>query len=207
MNKMKEVYQDNLIYVFDSSKHHIDEDYLVVIKDTCEIVPIENCRIMHYQDDFESLLSFTLPTKNRKTKQLLSCSQSEQLLHKIKYGVLSFSYQDFPYSVALDHILIDNHIYFHSAKSGYILNGINHRASYLVVDDLGINEDVGTHNHESVAVYGTLQEVTDFATKKQALLQLVSSLAPKHPYNDKMVDITTILELKVDYMIGKTHIR
>lgn len=207
MNHIKEIYQDYLIYIFNSSAHHIDKEYLVIIKDTCEIVPIENCLIMHYQDDFETLLNFSLPTKNRKTKQLLSLSQSEQLLYKIKYGVLSFSYQDFPYSVALNHILIDNHIYFHCAKSGYKLNGINQKASYLVVNDLGINEDAGTHNHESVAIYGTLQEVTDFTTKKQALLTLVSSLSPQHPYNDKMVDNTTILELQVDYMIGKTHIR
>ena len=30
---------------------------------------------------------------------------------------------------------------------------------------------------------------------------------PEHPYNDKMVDTTNIIELEIDYINGKTHIR
>lgn len=208
MNTIKDLYKNDLIYIF--TKEQLikqDTNYLAIVKDQCPIQELDNVQTMHYQDDFESLLKFSLPTKNRKTKQLISLDQCHQLMKKIHYGVLSFTNDDLPYSVGLNHILLDGRIFFHCAKSGYKLNSINKRATYLVIDDLGINLKVGTHNHDSVAVFGTILEVNDFDTKKAALLKLISDLAPDHPYNDKMVDGTTILELKIDYINGKTHIR
>lgn len=208
LNTIKEIYQDQLVYVFRKDQCiDLKQDYLVIIKDDCEIQQIDHCLIMHYQDDFESLLKMPLPTKMRKTKQLLSYRQSCDILHKGTYGVLSFSYQNIPYSVGINHIMIDGHIYFHCAQNGFKLNGIGHRVHFLVVEDLGINLEVGTHNHRSVSVLGTLKEVTDFDTKKAVLLKLVEKLAPKHPYNDKMLSFTNILDLDIDYMIGKSHIR
>lgn len=208
MNRIIEKYQDDLIYIFNQKQLNLDGyDYLVVIKDNCLIETIEGCLIMHYQDDFESYLKFSLPTKMRKTKQLISYNQCKQILDKITYGVLSFNVDDLPYSVGLNHIILNNRIFFHCSKSGFKLNSINKRACYLVVEDLGINLDVGTHNHNSVAIYGRIKEVNDLKIKKDALLQIVASLAPKHPYNDKMLEFTNILELEIDYMIGKSHIR
>ena len=192
MDKIKDLYQDDLIYIFTRSQlRDLNTDYLAIIKNECSIQTINNCITMHYQDDFESLLAFSLPTKNRKNKQLISLNQCYKIMDKIHYGVLSFTHEGLPYS----------------AKSGYKLNSIEQRATYLIVEDLGINLKAGTHNHNSVAVFGTVHEVTEFETKKAALLEIVSHLAPEHPYNDKMVDTTNIIELEIDYINGKTHIR
>ena len=207
MDKIKDLYQDDLIYIFTRSQlRDLNTDYLAIIKNECSIQTINNCITMHYQDDFESLLAFSLPTKNRKNKQLISLNQCYKIMDKIHYGVLSFTHEGLPYSVALNHIIVDNR-FFHCAKSGYKLNSIEQRATYLIVEDLGINLKAGTHNHNSVAVFGTVHEVTEFETKKAALLKIVSHLAPEHPYNDKMVDTTNIIELEIDYINGKTHIR
>ena len=208
MDKIKDLYQDDLIYIFTRSQlRDLNTDYLAIIKNECSIQTINNCITMHYQDDFESLLAFSLPTKNRKNKQLISLNQCYKIMDKIHYGVLSFTHEGLPYSVALNHVIIDNRIFFNCAKSGYKLNSIEQRATYLIVEDLGINLKAGTHNHNSVAVFGTVHEVTEFETKKAALLEIVSHLAPEHPYNDKMVDTTNIIELEIDYINGKTHIR
>ena len=208
MDKIKDLYQDDLIYIFTRSQlRDLNTDYLAIIKNECSIQTINNCITMHYQDDFESLLAFSLPTKNRKNKQLISLNQCYKIMDKIHYGVLSFTHEGLPYSVALNHIIVDNRIFFHCAKIGYKLNSIEQRATYLIVEDLGINLKAGTHNHNSVAVFGTVHEVTEFETKKAALLEIVSHLAPEHPYNDKMVDTTNIIELEIDYINGKTHIR
>lgn len=208
MDKIKDLYQDDLIYIFTRSQlRDLNTDYLAIIKNECSIQTINNCITMHYQDDFESLLAFSLPTKNRKNKQLISLNQCYKIMDKIHYGVLSFTHEGLPYSVALNHTIVDNRIFFHCAKSGYKLNSIEQRATYLIVEDLGINLKAGTHNHNSVAVFGTVHEVTEFETKKAALLKIVSHLAPEHPYNDKMVDTTNIIELEIDYINGKTHIR
>ena len=208
MDKIKDLYQDDLIYIFTRSQlRDLNTDYLAIIKNECSIQTINNCITMHYQDDFESLLAFSLPTKNRKNKQLISLNQCYKIMDKIHYGVLSFTHEGLPYSVALNHFIVDSRIFFHCAKSGYKLNSIEQRATYLIVEDLGINLKAGTHSHNSVAVFGTVHEVTEFETKKAALLKIVSHLAPEHPYNDKMVDTTNIIELEIDYINGKTHIR
>ena len=208
MDKIITTYQNNLIYIF--TKEQLNDphyNYLVIIKDETPIIDLDNCLTMHYQDDFESLLNFSLPTKNRKTKQIISYGQCWKLINDINYGVLSFCHEGLPYSIALNHINMNGRIFFHCATIGFKLNSIDQRASYLVVKDLGINLEVGTHYHESVAIYGTIREVNDFDTKKEALLTLINDLAPKHPYNDKMVNSTTILELEIDYLNGKSHIR
>lgn len=205
---IKEVYQDQLIYVFRKDQCiDLKQDYLVIVKDDCEIKELDHCLIMHYQDDFEKLLIMSLPTKMRKTKQLLSYDCSCDIVHHGTYGVLSFTYHDIPYSVGINHIMMDGHIYFHCSQTGFKLNGIGQRVHFLVIEDLGINLKVGTHNHNSVSILGTLKEVTDFHIKKMVLLELIKKLAPDHPYHDQMLSSTNILDLDIDYMIGKTHIR
>ena len=70
MDKIKDLYQDDLIYIFTRSQlRDLNTDYLAIIKNECSIQTINNCITMHYQDDFESLLAFSLPTKNRKNKE------------------------------------------------------------------------------------------------------------------------------------------
>lgn len=206
MKAIQDIYQNQLLYVF-SKDQCIDlkADYLVIIKDDSEMIAIEGCWIMYYQDDFESLLKFQLPSKIRKPKKLLSYQQSYAILENIEYGVLSFCYQDIPYSVGLNHILLDGHLYFHCSMKGFKLNSINKRVTFLVIDDLGINKEAGTHNHQSVSLIGTLRQVKDDTIKKAALLKIVQDLAPKHPYDDHMLTFTNILELEIDYMIGKRH--
>lgn len=207
MNNIKEIYKNNLIYIFEQKQLIIPNiEFLVIIKDDCPIKNIANCKTMHYQDDFESLLNFTLPSKIRKTNKLISLQQCREILTKINYGVLSFSNNELPYSIGLNHIILDNRILFHCAKDGYKLNAINKRAAFLVIEDLGINQEIGTHNYNSVAIFGTVHEVSDKNIKKAALLQLVKDLAPKHPYHDRMIETTNILELEIDYIIGKSHI-
>ncbi len=208
MNQINEIYQKQLIYIFKKEQCvDLTADYLVIIKDDSPIIPIANCVIMHYQDDFESTLKIKLPTKMRKTKQLLSYQEACSIIEKQNYGVLSIICDGMPYSVGLNHIVLDGRIFFHCSMSGFKLNGINQPATFLVVEDLGINLEVGTHNHCSTALFGILRQVSDLSTKKAALLKIVADLAPKHPYNDHMLTFTNILELEVNYMIGKTHIR
>lgn len=208
MDHFETIYKDNLLYVFE--KHLLKKavyDYLVVIKDDCEAVEIPGCLTLHYSDDFESLLVFPLPTKMRKANQLISLRECRAVMDRIIHGVLAISNDQFPYCVSMIHILMGNRIYFHGAKSGYKLTGINRRATYLIVEDLGLRYKIGSHSNRSVAVFGTLREVTDYTTKKIVLEKLKSDYGPSHPLDDALIDHTNVLELEVDYIIGKEHIR
>lgn len=208
MNQYNELYKNNLLYVFTKDQlKDTDKNCMVIVKDNTEKVEDDNALVFHYGEDFEKYLNFRIPTKNRKTKQLISIDECKAIINEIEYGVLSFQKHEFPYSVGINHIYMDGRLFFHCAKSGYKLEGIGCRANLNIIKDLGINKEVGTHNHDSVAIYGTLVSVDDFDTKKAVLLELVRTLAPKHPYDDRMVGGTQVLELKIEYITGKTHVR
>ena len=144
----------------------------------------------------------------RKTKQLLNYNESMNILHKISYGVLSF-FDELPYSVPLDHIYMNGKLYFHTSKIGYKINGVGKQVSYTVVEDCGINEEKTTHNHRSVYILGILNEVENKEIKKEVLETLIHTLCPtqKVDITEQMVDNVNILEIDIQYMIGKEHIR
>ena len=138
MDKFIEIYKDNLIYVFNKQQLIIsDFDYLVIVKDKTMLQEIPNTLTMYYQDDFESLLKIKLPTKIRNPKKLISLSDCFNIMKEIPYGVLSFTYDDLPYSTGLNHIMLDGNIYFHCANSGYKLNCVNKKVTYMIINDLG----------------------------------------------------------------------
>lgn len=207
MEQFRTLYGDDLIYIF-PKKHliHSGHECLVVIRDGCQVQEVSDCLTMHYSENFESLVCCPLPGKNRLRKQIISLWQCGEIMERVPFGVLSFSNGVLPYSVGLDHILVGDRIFFHCSKTGYKLTGIGQQAVYLVVEDLGVSEEFSTHNHNSVAVFGTLRQVTDLETKKTALKQLCTRLSPKHPVTDEMAVNTNILELEVDYVNGKSHI-
>ncbi len=100
-------------------------------------------------------------------------------------------------------------LYFHTSKTGYKINGVGKELSYSVLEYCGINEEKRTHNHRSVYILGVLEEVKNKETKKDVLETLVYTLCPtqKVDITDQMVDNVNILELDIQYMIGKEHIR
>lgn len=123
--------------------------------------------------------------------------------------VFSRFFDEIPYSIPLDHIYMNGKLYFHTSKTGYKINGVGKQVSYTVVEDCGINEEKTTHNHRSVYILGILEEVESKETKKDVLETLIHTLCPTHKVDitDQMVDNVNILELDIQYMIGKEHIR
>lgn len=178
---------------------------LTIVKDD---VPVTDENMKHYSDDWESLLPFKVPGKMRKTKQLLNYQDALKILNTISFGTLSF-FEEIPYSIALDHVYKDGKLYFHTAKKGYKLRGLNKQASYLVIEDLGINEEKRTHNSRSVYVLGILKETEDVEVKKEVLTTLVHDLCPNDHViiSNDMTKNVEVLELDIQYMIGKEHIR
>ena len=178
---------------------------LTIVKDD---VVLTDTNMKHYSDDWETLLPFKVPGKMRKTKQLLNYQESLKVINDISFGVLSF-FDEIPYSISLDHVYKDGKLYFHTAKKGYKLRGLNKQVSYLVVEDLGINEEKTTHNSRSVYVLGILKETEDKDIKKEVLDTLVHNLCPNRDITiqDEIINNVNILELDIQYMIGKEHIR
>lgn len=181
------------------------EDNLVVVRDENVCVDLPNSKVMTFGEDFESLVAYSIPKKTNKVNFILDMDQIAEVMNRINHGVLSFMIGDIPYSVGINHIIVEGRVFFHCGKQGYKLNGIGQRAAYTVVEDLGV-APIGTYNYQSVYIMGELAEITDFDMKKKVLLQLVEHIAPQHPYNDEMPLRTFIFELKPEFFSGKTHI-
>lgn len=207
MNQIINIYPQYL-YIFQKNQlKNTDCEYLVVIKDEESIQEIDRCLVFHYQDDFESFLIHQLPSKMRKTKQLLSYQECFDLMMKLEYGTCSFMGKEYPYSFPINHIIYQDKLFFHTGMKGMKLEGYQKPVIFNLVEDLGINKIVGTHNHRSVHIYGYLDIVQDESLKREVLHELVDQLAPESPFIDEMVKRTNILEIKIDYVIGKKHIR
>lgn len=208
IEELSENYGDDLLFIFDSEDTK-DGVPLTIIRDGVAIVEGSAMKVMHYSEDFESLVKVKLPTKNRRPKQMISLKRSEEIIKEAAYGILSFTYAGVPYSVGINHVYHEGKIYFHSAKTGFKLNGVHVPVSYLVISDLGINEAKATHNHESVMIQGTMSLVEEETEKLAVLKQL---MAEKAPTNDKvisksMVQGVAIGKIDIHYLHGKSHIR
>lgn len=196
----------DILHVFTKAQcRDLKEDYLVIARNKDAGVSLPNCKVMSIEEDFESCLNYTIPQKSKKVNFMMDIEQIQDVMNRVSHGVLSFMVEDIPYSVGINHSVVDGRVFFHCGKQGYKLNGFNQRAAYTVVEDLGVAE-IGTYNYQSVYIMGRLEEVTDFDTKKKVLLHLVEHLAPQHPYNDEMPLRTVIFEIKPEFFSGKTHI-
>lgn len=207
MRLLNETFKDDLLYVFHHEQcQNMEENFLVIVRKGAEITPIPGCKIMHYDEDFESFLTFKLHGKSRKMMTMLSLEQCHALLDRITWGVLSFDIDGLPYSVGMNHVRIGKRIFFHCGPKGYKLAGIGQKATYFVNEDFGPALNVGTHSFNSVSCLGTLKAVENLELKKEVLLSMVEKLAPIHPWNEDMPKRTTVLELELDFMQGKGHV-
>lgn len=197
MEKMLEVYGQDLLYVFDNK--------VVVIKNNVEIKEVDGYSIKHYSDDWESLVNLKLPPKIRKPHKLLSLERSWRLIQRVRYGMLGIKDEEYPYVIGMNHTVVGHKIYFHSGAVGHKHIGVNQKVTYNFTEDLGLNDRIGTHNFRSVLVYGTLRIVEDPKIKREVLLTMLDHLNVNHEWNEKMPSTTTVFEVEIDYMIGKEH--
>lgn len=205
---MNQKWQEALIYTFKKEDTTVSQP-VYVVKDSYERQATDPEYTYLYQEDFESLLRFPIATKNRRSKQLLSWQESESLIQKIAYGALAFTADGIPYSVALNHLWLEGQLYFHSALTGYKLTGLTVPVSYLIVEDLGINEAKRTHNHASVYLQGHLEKVNDEATKQKVMHTMLQQLTPSQKMSipSQMLQQVMITTLRPQYIIGKQHVR
>lgn len=179
-------------------------DYIIVFKELTKSYVNDNILYTNYESFFaHDYLKYPIPPI-RKPKKLLTYESGIDIMKKINYGVLTIK-AEIPYCVHLNHFIVENHLYFHCSRQGYKLNGLNHLASYTVVEDLGIHQEVFTNNHQSVCVYGILQEVKE--NKKALLDAFLQRYTPEFSkeLNETVVHNTMILELNIIHMSAKKH--
>ena len=150
----------------------------------------------------------------RKDRQLEK-SEALKILYGAQYGVLSMVQpSSLPYGVPLSFIVIDESIYFHSAKTGQKADCLRHqpRASFCAVDGVQAVFDKNfTTYYESAIVFGSvhlLDDEDDMLEKNEALSQLCRKYLPQHmdkadAYIADSYDQTAVYRLTIEHITGK----
>lgn len=207
MKDLLNAYGKDLLMVFDKEKLNDESyDYMAVIRKGAEKKEIDKVLTLNYDEDFESMLKYKVPEKTRKPAKLLSYGEAWEMLDRVTYGTIGCIVDDMPYTYAINYVVMDNHVYFHTGRKGYKLKAIGTKASFNAVEDLGMAYN-GTHNFRSVQIYGTLKPTEDRDLKKAIFLKLIDHLNPNHPeYVESMQETTLVYEIETDYMMGRVNL-
>lgn len=145
----------------------------------------------------------------RKEKQL-PLAESQAILHKGEYGVLStISLNGYPYGTPLNYVYSEGYIYFHSAEDGQKIQNINNdsKVSFSVVGNVKLIPEKFSTKYESVIVFGEAQEV-EGEEKVNALLALINKYSSDHldegqKYVLKGSNKTKVIRIDIQHMTGK----
>ncbi|NMC52888.1 MAG: pyridoxamine 5'-phosphate oxidase family protein [Chloroflexi bacterium] len=150
----------------------------------------------------------------RRKKQLLPNDVTEQILKTGRVGVLGVSGDDdYPYTVPLNYAYEDGKIYFHSAKTGHKLDGIqrNNKVSFCVIERDEVVAEKFTSFFRSVIAFGKARIVDDVVLKQHALMLLVRKYSPGlEVEGDKEIqkgwNNLNVVEIEIDHATGKEAI-
>ncbi len=148
----------------------------------------------------------------RRKDREVSSELAYEILRDAEYGVLSTIGDDgYPYGIPLSHVLINNTIYFHAAKTGYKVDNIkrNHKGSYCAVRSTKVLPSEFATDYESVVVFGKVSEVFD-KEKEEALLALIDKYSKGFEkegsdYIAKSGKNTSVFRIEIEHITGKVR--
>ncbi|KAA3619846.1 MAG: pyridoxamine 5'-phosphate oxidase family protein [Calditrichaeota bacterium] len=148
----------------------------------------------------------------RRSDRAIDEKAAMQILQDGKYGVLSTADESGqPYGIPVNHIVIGNSIYFHSAMHGHKIDNIrmNSRVSFCVVGANKIIPEQLATNYESVVVFGVATRVSN-NEKRKPLEALIKRFAPDQvntsaEYFEKHLKRTAVIKIDIEHVSGKAR--
>ncbi|TYB30607.1 MAG: pyridoxamine 5'-phosphate oxidase family protein, partial [Candidatus Mcinerneyibacterium aminivorans] len=120
--------------------------------------------------------------KMRRIDKKMKKEKAIKILKNSEYGVLStIGENKYCYGVPLNYVVMENSIYFHSAKEGHKIDNLkfNKKVSFCVVKNQKPIPEKLTTAYESVVVFGKA-EFVEGEEKRDALMALTKKFAPNH---------------------------
>lgn len=145
----------------------------------------------------------------RRFKQQVSEDECLRILNEGERGVLAVLGDDeYPYTVPLDFVYEDGHIYFHCAMEGHKLDAVrkHDKVSFCVLSDGVKEENDWWYHFTSVIAFGRVSEITDEGEKNNKLRLLGTKYFPDNEHLEKEMGSagrTVVLDLTIDHMTGK----
>jgi nitroimidazol reductase NimA-like FMN-containing flavoprotein (pyridoxamine 5'-phosphate oxidase superfamily) len=117
----------------------------------------------------------------RRKKQLLSESETIEILQSCTSGVLAVTGDnDYPYAVPLSFAYKDGKLFFHFAKAGHKIDGIekNNKVSFCVIKTDDVIQKTFTTHFLSAIVFGKARILTEDSEKKMLSNALWKNILP-----------------------------
>lgn len=111
----------------------------------------------------------------RKNKEIQDEKLVMDILSRVDYGTLAtIGENGYPYSVPVNHVVMNGKIYFHCATTGQKLDDIknNQKVSFSVVDYSQIDAEAFSTIYTSVIAFGKAHIVEDKEEWKDALMEI-----------------------------------
>jgi nitroimidazol reductase NimA-like FMN-containing flavoprotein (pyridoxamine 5'-phosphate oxidase superfamily) len=150
----------------------------------------------------------------RRKKQLLSEAETIEILKSCTSGVLAVTGDNgYPYAVPLSYAYKDGKLFFHFAKAGHKIDGIekNSKVSFCVIKTDDVIQKTFTTHFRSAIVFGTARILTEDSEKKYALECLVEKYSPDYIAEGQSEierDWSRVgaAEVQIEHMTGKAAI-
>ena len=150
----------------------------------------------------------------RRKRQALSEQETIAMLESCTSGVLAVQGDDdYPYAVPMSFAYEDGKLFFHAAKAGHKMDGIERsdKVSFCVIAADDVVQSTFTTHFRSAIVFGSARVVTDDGEKRHALDCLVKKYSPDYvdaagSEIDGDWKRVCVIELVVEHMTGKASI-
>lgn len=153
-----------------------------------------------------------MTTEMRRKDRQLTDAETQELLTKGEYGVLStISPDGTPYGVPMSYAVISNVIYMHcSSAGGQRLTNIAHcsDACFTIINQVQLLPDKFATKYLSAIVDGKISVVTDDAEKRHAMVAILQKYSSEFMekglhYLDAAIDKIEVLRFDIVSMTGK----
>jgi len=148
--------------------------------------------------------------KMRRYKQQIPEDECINLLKREKRGVLAvLGDDDYPYTVAMNHVYLDGKLYFHCAREGHKIDAIEKcdKVSYCVMDEGVKIDDNWWYTFKNVVVFGRMSKVTDDDLIDNVLYMMGDKFNATAEYMVAEMksarDRVLILQLDIEHISGK----
>lgn len=146
----------------------------------------------------------------RRAKQLTSAEDTRAMMTRCSNGVLAcLGDDDYPYSVPLNFVYLDNKIYFHSAKAGHKIDAIlkHPKVSFTVIDEDTIVSEKFTSLFRSAVAFGKarIAESDERLAAFKALIGKYSGDQPEDVKSREAADCAQsyIIVIDIEHLTGK----
>lgn len=148
----------------------------------------------------------------RRIKNKTDVNQAMEFLKKANDCTLSTISTDngYPYTVAVNHVLLDGYIYIHCAKEGHKVDNINenNKVSIFAISDSYIDEKAYTTKFKSVHVFGKAYIVKEKEEYKKALYEIAKRYTGKFFAKAgseiaSAVNKTLVIRIEIEHISGK----